>query len=189
MPAISTLRTELYKETISRLIVVNPNMSLLAMQAQLNEAGYGKLDPHYISKLKNQILAGQMHKARRIDLHRELGSFIEMATVLCQSQWQILLSKTARNNDKTAAGRLILMTRTGVMDQLFASGIFEKDLGTLTVKVEHSADPGTLALVAGIRQLYAVPAEYRDMKAPESPEIGTLHVVVPENEHGPEPAT
>jgi hypothetical protein len=132
---------EIHKASIRRLLAVNPQMSIKDLSANLAKNGINLgIGNHYLKKMRDKVQRELVERMNRTTVNQALSAYIEVLNETSQRMWMILSDPHATHKDKIAAARVINDAHDKVFDKMFASGLFTKDNGVLTIAHTGSVD-------------------------------------------------
>lgn len=115
---------------IRREMVKNPDITIFELQDILNQHYQHTFDKNFVGKLKNKI-----HRERANRLNKTIGyelacledTINEITAIL----WEIIVNPNTPNREKISAMRELRTARVMLLDAMFNSGIFERQLGRI----------------------------------------------------------
>ncbi|OHB23137.1 MAG: hypothetical protein A2939_01940 [Parcubacteria group bacterium RIFCSPLOWO2_01_FULL_48_18] len=126
---LSKEKTKEITEAVRREIVKNPDVTIFEVQHNLNLHYEHIFDKNFIGKLKNKIHGERSYRYNQITVQYELAKFEDTIQELCNPLWAILENPNASNRDVISATREIRSAKSMLLEAMFDSGIFERQLG------------------------------------------------------------
>src|ERR1035441_6226773 len=140
MPKISTEQRQYYKSRIRSVIARHPQISQIALAAQLRAEGL-ELDRKYLGSLLNAIYVERAKRANTWMLNQALSAFQDVMMEISAVAWEIANDEFARKQDRVMALREIREAHKDMFEKLFDAGVFERKLGTLDAMIRNTPLP------------------------------------------------
>lgn len=153
---ILVLKADASAETIKEALERDPSSPL-------------SLDRVYIRKLLRKILSERVHRFRHVDIQRRLAEMQDRTEVVIAEMWKIILDPKFDERARVNAGKLIVDAERNFLTAQIDAGIYEKKLGTIDVKHEHTlslAPELKLPILAAFRNYGIIPQQHTATLAP-----------------------
>lgn len=143
MPKINKERERYYMERIRAILAFSPRLGAKAIRQQLQDDYQDSitLDPQYILKLKDKIQRQRKHMISITAVENRIAEMQDTAGAVVAQMVEILLSPSTAPKDRVAAGKLILEADKNLFQAEMDAGIFERNLGSLSLKHKLVLDP------------------------------------------------
>ncbi len=119
---------------IRRFLIMDKNITNTEIKRQLDKAGIQPSSLPWIGKQRRKIIAEKYNRRLHYVIYDFLQDFIDTMTESDRKLWQIATSSDATNGEKIYALGEVRKNRQAIFDKLFEAGVFEKQLGKLTIE-------------------------------------------------------